>query len=911
MSEQGGLLGRRHASVALRVAGIYLGLGLAWIFGSDLYLYYAGGQQGPLPVAQLLKGSAFIVASTLVVYGLVCWLNAAAETERRRREGTERGYRALVRSMPDAVFTIDPDSGRILEANRAAEELFLLDRARLIGLERAFHTDTDSPAFQAYHEERLQSGQSRAVLTMIRGDGSRFPADVSSSLFRDETGRLRASCVIRDISEQIERQRSLEASEARLSELTNLQSAILNSVFAHIALVDGDGIVQFANDHWQEYAATGQLPELGAEVGANFLALCDEYQGPGRGSVQGIAEALRAVRSGDQPRADFEFAYAHDGQRRWRRIAMTPFAAEGQKGVVVAHLDVTEQRAAEARRRLVDAAFQSTADAILICDENFLILDANEAYLRVTGFEWWDVLEAKPTFLEIGEQARIVGRALARKRHWRGDLLQRRASGDTFVSWATVNVVKQTQGEPQRLVITFSDMSELREAQERIHHLSYHDPVTNLPNRAALEEWFAQTVKQGAARPMALIYLDLDRFKRINEAFGHGVGDELLKVIAGRLQALTGPHDALARLGGDEFLVVASGIESDEDAVRCAHKLLGAVAEPLDLATRELFTSASAGISLYPRDALSLEELLREADAALDNVKRERRRGGVSCFQHEMRQAVDRQMRIERGLRHAVRRGELELAYQPIVSLPDSIVVGAEALVRWNSPDLGRVSPGEFIPVAEETGLINEIGFWVFEESCRHMQHWRGLSTCLEHISLNVSMSQFQQPGLVEQFDALLKRYRLPGTLFLLEVTESVMMLDPEWAIDLLDGLRQLGINIAIDDFGTGYSSMSYLRRLPVEYLKLDQSFIGRLPDSKADAHIMYSIIELAHRLGIRVVAEGIETEEQFVQLRDWGCDEAQGYFFEHPVSSAEFERMLAEGDLRRAHKQGGNATRD
>lgn len=893
---------RRNWAIALQVALIYLALGLAWIIGSDLYLHYTAVGPGPFPLVQMLKGSAFVCASAIVIYGLVNWLNTASEAERQRRESVERGHRALVQSMPDAVFTIDPDSGRVLDANPAAESLFRLDRRQLIGLERTSHTVTDDEAFRTYRAERRQTGQSRAILTMIRGDGTRFPADVSSAVFRDEAGLRRASCVIRDISEQIERERSLKASEERLSELTNLQQAILNSVFAHIALVDEHGVVQFANERWWAFANTGELPELGADAGSNLLDLCESHQGPGAGTARRIAESMREVASGGTPRAEFEFAYAHQGERRWRRIAITPFAAEGQRGVVVAHLNVTDRRAAEARRRLVDAAFQSTDEAILICDENFLILDANVAYLRITGFEREDALESKPPFLEIGEQARAIGQALAGDGNWRGDLIQRRVNGETFVSWATVNVVHQREGEPRRLVVTFSDVSELRDARARIHHLSYHDPITNLPNRAALEQWFTENVQKGpAGRALALIYLDLDRFKTVNESFGHGMGDEVLQLVSDRLRRMSGPRDALARLGGDEFVFVADGIETDTEAVRRAQQLLDRIAEPLQLDSRELYTTAAAGITLYPRDGLSLEELLREADAALDRVKLEGRRGGISRFQPSMREFVDRKMQIERRLRFAVANDELDLVFQPIVSLPDSILCSVEALVRWNSPELGPVGPDEFIPVAEDTGLIGEIGYWVLDRAFAHARVWRRASTRFEGVSVNISISQFQQPGLAERIELLLNRHDIPGELLCLEITESVMMLDPGWTLEVLQRLQKLGVKVAIDDFGTGYSSMTYLRELPVQYLKLDKSFVHRLPHSESDANIMRCLIELSHKLSMETVAEGIETAEQKRLLQQWGCDRGQGYYFERPMPPDDVTRTLNEGSIRLA----------
>lgn len=891
---------RSSASIAIRVALIYLVLGLSWIIGSDLYLYYSAGGNAAFPTTQILKGSAFVALSALVVFALVYWFNATSHGERRRRETIERGYRALVDSTPDAVFIIDPEDGRVLDANRAAEELFGLSRRRLIGLDRSSHTDTEDPAFHDFQEERLKTGRARAVLRMIRGDGSRFPADVSSAVFHDERGRLRASVVIRDISAAVERQQALEASEARLSELSNLQQGVLNAVFAHIVLVDREGRVEFANERWQRYAEKDLLPALGTGLEANLLGRLERYRGADADAARRIAEALRSVLSGSTERAEFEFSFADGDRPRWHRIAITPYAVDDRKGAVVAHLDVTDRRAAEARRRLVDAAFQSTDEAILICDENFLVLDANEAYLRATGFEREDALQSKPSFLEIGEQARAVGQALETHGHWRGDLIQRRVTGETFVSLAAVNVVRQSEDEPQRLVVTFSDVSGLREAEERIHHLSYHDPITNLPNRAALNAWFAENVENGpAGRTLALIYLDLDRFKIVNESFGHAVGDELLREIGRRLRRETGPKDALGRLGGDEFLFVVDGVDDEREAVRHARRLLERIAEPVELEARGLHVTAAAGVTLFPDDGLSLDDLLRQADAAAHKVKREGRRGGVSRFQQEMRKTVDRQMRVERGLRKAVAKGELSLVFQPIVALSDGVLCGTEALLRWDSPELGPVGPAEFIAVAEDSGLITEIGYWVLDKACEQFRRWRGLSTRLEHLGVNISMAQFHQPGLVEQVETVLQRHDLPGDALVLEITESVMMLDPEWTVEVLGRLQAMGISVAIDDFGAGYSSMAYLRDLPVQFLKIDRSFINRLPHSRRDADIMSCIIALAHRLGMRVVAEGIEKVEQLEQLQEWGCEEGQGFLFDRPLSAADLGRRLREGDIR------------
>lgn len=890
---------RGFTGVAVRVALTYLALGLAWIFGSDIYLYYSGGPEAETPTAQLVKGSAFVAVSSIVVFLLVRRFGLRVEAERRRRKGAERGYRALVASTPDAILLLDRKTGVVLDANDAAERLFGYSRQELLGLKKQDTLlDTEDPASREYLFRRKRYYSARSEVTMIRATGERFPAEMSGAVFRDVAGNFRVSAVIRDISDRVAKESALRASEARLSELTSQQKAILDSVFARIALIDTEGGVRFANSHWSTAATTAGLPQLSADVGTNYLSNCREYRGTDETAARRIAVSLEEVLKGEKPRAEFEFTHLANGRPRWNRIAVTPYSAEGLDGAVVATLDVTDQRRAESRMRLVDAAFRSTDEAILICDESFLILEVNDAYLRMTGLERQEALESKPTFLEIGDQARAIGQALATDGHWHGELLQQRVNGETFISSGTVNVVEHADSADERLVITFTDISAQRYAEQRAEYLTFHDPVTNLPNRRALEQWFETNVRRdGAMASAALIYLDLDRFKTVNESFGHDTGDELLRVISRRLQDSISTREAVARLGGDEFLVIADEQEGDERAVRRAKELLRTVSKPWRSRAREVFVSASAGISFYPRDGRSFEKLLREAEAALNQVKIEKRRGGVSVFRAAMKKSVDDQMLIERGLHFAVERGELELEYQPIVTLQDGIICGAEALVRWNSPDLGRVGPDRFIPIAEETGLITDIGHWVLEQACTAASHWRNLSTRLRHLSVNISALQFRR-DLAEDVEMVLRHHQVPGSMLRFEITESVMMFEPKWTLEVLGGLHALGVEIAIDDFGTGYSSLAYLRDFPVECLKLDREFIRRLPDSAHDAHIMHATIDLAHRLGIHVVAEGLENEEQLAQLTEWGCDEGQGFYIARPMTARAMDSMLRKGDI-------------
>lgn len=829
------------------------------------------------------------------VFGIV----RSLEDERRRArelEASEARMRAIYEHSMDAIMLADPDRNRLLACNRATEELFGLTEAELVNRNREQLFDMADPAARAFFAERERAGQARGRFAIRRGDDTLVPVETASAVFTDKTGARRSTVILRDITDFVERQRELEAGQERLSELTAQQREILNSLFARVAVVQDDGTLLFNNDRWGKASRSGELPELGLDAGADYLAALAEFSGPEAPQAGQVRDAIQEIFAGKERRVEFEIQHLRRSEPRWTRIAVTPFSAEGKKGAVVAALDVTERRAAEARRRLITAAFQSSREAMLICDRDFLVLEANDAYLRYTGLERRDALESRPSFLEIENQARSVGQALATQGHWQGELLQRRVNGETFISHGTINRVSQPDGEPDRLVITFSDISELREARRRVDYLAFHDPLTDAPNIAALRQWLQQQLAEpDKAVPLLLVHIDLDRTKAVNESLGHGAGDELLRGVAQRLREHCGTADYLARLHGDEFALVKASIKSEQRAKRFARGLLDELKLPFKFGRRTVNITATAGLCLFPGHAQSLEDLLGFAQAAVNEAKREQR-DNLLCYHRGMHQAVRRRYNVERGLQFALEREELFLEYQPILRLADGVVCGAEALLRWQNPKLGRVGPNEFIQAAEETGLITEIGHWVMEQACRQAARWREMSPEFREVSVNVSPVQFLQDDFVSRVRRLIKKERVSGECLRLEITESFMMLEPEWSITLMDQLRGLGFALALDDFGTGYSSMTYLRRLPVNYVKLDRSFTQRLPKSRADGRIMESVINLSHSLNLKVVAEGIETEDQHQILRAWGCDEGQGFLFAKPMGAEKFESLIRDG---------------
>jgi len=461
-----------------------------------------------------------------------------------------------------------------------------------------------------------------------------------------------------------------------------------------------------------------------------------------------------------------------------------------------------------------------------------------------------------------------------------------------------VYVVRDGVGRFVRRAGVIQDVTERKAQEARIEHLAYHDSLTGLPNRAMLMDRLAQALSQAQRldQQVAVLFIDLDRFKLVNDSLGHAVGDRLLQEIARRLKATLRENDTVARVGGDEFQVVVCNVAGSVDAARIAEKLMRTLGEPFTLEDQELHVTASLGVSLFPRDGASGELLLKYADTALYEAKGEGR-NAYRFFSPEMNAQAHGRLRLENDLRRAVERHELELHYQPQLDLATGEVCGVEALVRWRHPVRGLVLPNSFIPMAEETGLVLGIGEWVLNEACRQVAQWQreGLADNLSplRVAVNISARQLQRPGLDGAVRRALSLSGLPADCLELEITESSVMLDPLHAQSVLQSLRELGVLLSIDDFGTGYSSLAYLKRLPLDRLKIDRSFIGGIPADSDDAAIVETIIVMTHKLGLRVIAEGVETLEQRLQLVRQGCDEMQGFLLAHPVPAEELPALL------------------
>lgn len=563
--------------------------------------------------------------------------------------------------------------------------------------------------------------------------------------------------------------------------------------------------------------------------------------------------------------------------------------------------DARPRIAAEARLRLAARLFAESGEGIMVTDDQCCIIEVNRAFEEITGYSRADAAGKNPSFLSSGyhdaEFFDAMWTTLQGQGHWQGEIWNRRKNGEIYPEWLSLSAIRNEDGTVCNYVAMFSDITETKAHEARrkadeayIQHMAHHDFLTGLPNRFLLNDRFMQL--QAAARRnntrFALLFIDLDRFKNVNDTLGHTFGDRLLCAVAGRLSGLIRAADTVSRQGGDEFIVLLSEIANSEDAGHVARKLLRALSEPCVLDSHELTVTPSIGIAISPDDGDDLDTLLKHADLAMYDAKR-KGRNNFQFFRREMNARMLELLLLESQLRQAIKRGELELFYQPQVDIVLGRTVVFEALARWRHPQRGLVSPTDFIPLAEETGLILPLGLWVLQEACRQLAVWRRGPWPDIRIAVNLSAMQFRQSDLAEQVRCALDSAGVDASALELEVTESMVMQDAEATIQTLQALRAMRVTLAIDDFGTGYSSLAYLKRFPVNTLKVDRSFVRDIGDDPDAEAICAAVIGLARNLRLDVIAEGVETVKQLAWLHSAGCRVVQGFLLGKPLPAAEY----------------------
>lgn len=597
----------------------------------------------------------------------------------------------------------------------------------------------------------------------------------------------------------------------------------------------------------------------------------------------------------------FEWVHTRaNGSNFTAEVTLSSIDLAGRQAIYCAWRDISDRKRAEEALRLYAKVFENSGEAILITDRDNRIVAVNNALIRDTGYTQEDLLGKNPRALSSHktppETYRAMWAALNESGYWQGELWDLRKDGVTYPKWAAISAISDDKGECTNYIASFTNISDRKAAEARIDHLAHHDALTGLFNRYNLESRLAQSLlaARREAGLMAVMFIDLDRFKVINDTLGHHVGDLLLVEVASRLSNSVRESDIVARLGGDEFVVTLTSLACDMDAATIAAKILNALGQPCTIEGKVLHTTPSIGISMFPANGEDSETLMKNADTAMYYAKG-KGRNNFQFFSPAMTAAASERMELERDMLGALAAGEYELHYQPQVCTKDGHVCGVEALIRWRHPERGLIPPMEFIPIAEETGVIEAIGNWVLEEACRQLARWRAQGFGNLRMAVNLSAHQLRSPTLLAQVRAAMDANGIGPDELELEVTESAAMEDPERAIGQLKALRDMGVGLAIDDFGTGYSSLAYLKLLPIDTLKLDRAFVRDIETDENDAAISAATLALARNLGLKVVAEGVETEAQRAFLTRHDCDLLQGYLFGKPEPAEVWtERWLA-----------------
>jgi diguanylate cyclase (GGDEF)-like protein/PAS domain S-box-containing protein len=554
--------------------------------------------------------------------------------------------------------------------------------------------------------------------------------------------------------------------------------------------------------------------------------------------------------------------------------------------------DASARMAAESQLRLAARVIARSGEGIIIADADGRIIDVNSAFENITGYSREESIGRNPNFLSSGRQDSAfyakMWQALNGEGFWQGEIWNRRKNNEVFPEWLSLSAIRDDAGVVTNYVATFSDVTEARAREARIQHMAHHDFLTGLPNRFLLTDRFRQ-VAAAAERNnsrFAVLFIDLDRFKNVNDTLGHSVGDQLLRDVAARLGSMVRGTDTISRQGGDEFLVLLGEIDAPEAAAMVARKLMQVLSEPFVLDGHPVTMTPSIGIAISPEDGSDLDSLLKHADLAMYDAKQQGR-NNYQFFRREMNARSLELLLMESDLRQALRKSEFELHYQPQISVKDGRPLGLEALLRWRHPERGLVSPADFIPMAEETGLILPIGQWVLNTACQQLAQWRANGWPDLCVAVNLSAAQFRQQDLLGQVKMALSAAHLPAEALELEVTESILMIDADGTAKMLHALNAMGVRLSIDDFGTGYSSLAYLKRFSVSTLKVDRSFVQGIGSDNEDAAICTAIIGLARSLRLSVVAEGVETQAQYDWLAKAGCHIIQGYFTGRPAPAA------------------------
>ena len=825
-----------------------------------------------------------------------------------------------LRSLLDAAHCGGPEGGKVLSPVflSLGENMAIIDvdaacagflgepAERLLGRRLTCFIIPDEREHwtRVFNDTLAHEGSQSGELSLQLADGSVMDVRFTCRSWRTPEGLPVLRMALADVSAcktvGFELTRWHDEDEAcRVISADNWLQGIIEQSLAGIYLIQ-EGRFAYANQGFADIFGYESPADIIGKVSVGELIVPEERAK--------VAENIRRRMEGDVPEMRYSFTgLRKDGQRVEVEVHGRRMEYEGKPAVIGVILDITERKHAEQQLRIAAAAFEAQ-EGMLVTDADQVILRVNEAFSAITGYSASEIVGQKPKILSSGQHDKAyfsaMWESIVKTGAWQGEIWNKRKNGTVFPEWISITSVKNPAGEVTNYVATFIDITERKAAESEIEYLAFYDQLTRLPNRRLLLDRLQQALVSSARSGAegALLFIDLDNFKDLNDTLGHDKGDLLLKLVAERLSACVREGDTVARLGGDEFVMMIEGLSSVPEEAAAQSKLIGekvlkSLNQPYPLANREHHSTPSIGVTLFSDQKNDIDELLKRADLAMYKAK-QAGRNTLCFFDPDMQAAVAARTVMESDMRVGLRDGQFLVHYQPQVNNLGELT-GVEALLRWQHPSRGLVPPAEFIPVAELSGLILPLGDWVLETACRQIVAWSGkAATAGLSMAINVSARQFRHPDFVSHVLAALGRTGANPSRLKLELTESLLLSDVEDVIAKMSALKERGVGFSLDDFGTGYSSLAYLKRLPLDQLKIDQSFVSDVVANSNDAAITGAIVALAHQLGLSVIAEGVETEAQRDFLIRHGCHAYQGYLFGRPVPIEELEWMLKPGAI-------------
>lgn len=886
-------ISHRRSSGTLTVVTVYAIFAALWILFSDKLAGEFFHDRDQLVRISIIKGWLFVAVTTTLLYALIRAQIVRIDQVHDREMEVEREKQHALRllseisnSSDDAIFAKDAE-GRYLVCNETACRILNKRLEDIIGNDdRELFPPEQAEALLAANRRIISEGNTIRTEEELDTDTGRRIFLVTKGPLRDESGAIFGVFGIsRDITHNKEAERALIETQYRLR-------LFIEHAPAALAMLDNNMRYITTSRRWRETFYRDDTDPVGRCHYVDFPDLPKHF-------LQAHQKGL----AGEVVSADEDHYQRPDGSVRWSRWEVRPWHKHDGTvgGIIIFTEDISARKAIECELRIAATAFESQL-GMIITDHDETILRVNRAFTAITGFSAEDAIGNTPRILKSGRHDRRFYRemwnSLNQARFWQGEIWDRGKDGHSFPVLMSVSAVLDNAGQVTHYVSAFSDLSQHKQAEQVIHRLSFYDALTSLPNRRLMQERLKQVLQSDERVPShgAVLFVDIDDFSNLNDTRGHAVGDEALIHVAHRIQACVPGEDNVARPSSDEFVVTLDNlsVESEQAAIQAretAERIRAEIRQPMQVGGSDYECTVSIGISVFRKGNSSVDALMMQADASKYQVKR-LGRDRIHFFDAAMQSSLEKRVALENALRLAIP-DELRLHFQPQVDSAGRLI-GAECLVRWQTGDKGLANPCDFIPLAEETGLILPMGRWVLETACRQLKAWEHRQVTRHLIlAINVSARQFQQPDFVEQVIQVLEATGADPTRIKLELTESMLLDNTESVITKMALLKQRGIRFSLDDFGTGFSSLSYLKRLPLDQLKIDQSFVRDLETDPNDAAIVRTVIALGQSLSLNVIAEGVETEGQRNFLAVHGCQQFQGYLFGRPLPIAEFEKQI------------------